>query len=182
MFEKSKKRVMKGAMKLMMNERVAKTLMQGIQMKNEMNETLSRAYALVQLPSLADHQSLDYALDSMRRKIKGLEKEFDQAQDALARAEEAISRLTESMEKKAEPKAKATPKKKPAKAVKKAAPKKAAVKKAAAKPNAKTAKKPAVKKAAKKSPAKESNIKPLGATDQKMPKKKGALLDLNFKK
>lgn len=175
MLKQGKKKLIKTAMKLMMNERVATTFMTAIQKKNELNEKLARLYSVVQLPSLADHQSVQYALDRMRRRIKGLEKEINQAQFALEKVESAIDKAEietpppKAAKKETEPQRSKTSKAKPAAAK----PKKKAMPKT-------TSKKPPSK--SKKTQKKVSGkIKGLGATSRRK-HATGGLLDLEFSK
>lgn len=188
MLKQGKKKLAKTAMKFMMNERVAKTFMTAIQKKNELNEKLARLYAVVQLPSLADHQSVQYAMDRMRRRIKGMEKEINQAQFALEKVGSAIDRMEIDTPAVKEDKPKKTGASKTdqlrAKDILSSNP----IKKTKAK-TAKPAKK-AKPKAATKKPAQKSkkppnkttpNIKELGAASRRKPSS-GGLLDLEFSK
>ena len=191
MLKKGKKIVMKSAMKLMMNERVGKTLMRTIQMKNDLNEGLAKAYAFVQIPSLADHQSVNYAVESVRRRVKGLEKHIFQAEQALGRVQSSLDKLqqdkVETKVAKPKPAAKKTSAK-PKPGAKKAAvkPKPQPAKKATKKPVKKSAKKISKKAARPKSSALKKaarkKIAPLGATGKTGSSRSGGLLDLNFKK
>ena len=105
MLKKMKKKAMKAGMKLMMNEKVARTFMSAVQKKQELNEKLARVYDTVQLPSLADHRNVNYAMDRLRKRVKGLEEE-------LMRAEFALENLESGLEKQAVQK-KQTAEKKP---------------------------------------------------------------------
>ena len=178
MLKKGKKALFKATMKLISNEKVAKTLMAAIQKKNEINEKLARFYEMLQLPSLADHESVAYAIDSVRRRIKDLEKDLWQAENAIEKVESTIERkksAQETAKPQARPKTlkkRAAPKARP-KAEPTAGPKKQVKKKIKATP--KTKKKSAPK------PKTRTRIAPLGAAGRKKPSA-GGLLDLDFKK
>lgn len=160
MLKQTKKKLTKAVMKLMMNERVGKTVMAAFQKKNELNEKLSRVYSAVQLPSLADHETVSFALDRLKRRIKTLERE-------VIRAEKALDNIEPAPEQ---------PKAKTQKPPRKSAPKPIA-KRAVGKPKAKKSagKRKAPKRAAPKT------IAPLGAADAK-PTNKGGLLDIDLRK
>ena len=161
MFESGKKKITKAAMRLMMNEKVGRAIMSAVQKKGEVDEGLARLYALFQLPSLADHQTLDYAIDRVRHRLKAQDKEISQAEFGLEKIKSAIERsqFTQS---------------KPAK--RNAAP-------AARRTRPKPVKKPTVKTRSVKKPASKSKapIAPLGAAGQTKPARSG-LLDLDFRK
>lgn len=203
MLKKMKKKLTKTAMKLMMNEKVAKTVMTAFQKKNDLNESLARLYSKVELPSLADHESVKYGIEKMRRRIKGLEKEIGQAEFAMEKVESAIERAALFFEenekadegKKAKGDNVSVQKNAPPKLTDINIEKPKPITRSKKPPQQSTGKKPSAKsgkpKAAKKTKKAKSNqkakagtktkIAPLGAANSNTPKT-GGLLDLNFKK
>jgi hypothetical protein len=161
MFESGKKKITKAAMRLMMNEKVGRAIMSAVQKKGQVDESLARLYSVFQLPSLADHQTLDYAIDRVRHRLKALDKDLAQAEFGLEKIESAIERaeFTQS----------------------KPAPKKAAAPATRVRP--KPVKKPVSKpRTTKKTKPKSSgSIAPLGAAGRDKPARSG-LLDLDFRK
>ncbi len=175
MLKKIKKKMTGTAMKLMMNEKVARTVMTAFQKKNQLNEKLAGLYGRIELPSLSDHESVKYGVDKIKRRIKGLENEISQAEFAMEKVESVIDRADIILQEKPGKRNKTAASELTNISLDKPKTRKSTkpVKKTKVKQEKKTIK-------AKKKKAK-SKIAPLGATNSESTIGEG-LLDLNFNK